>query len=120
MDGSDCTEGEAFMFTFSKRTPAARPQGHLRCSSCGSDETAQYPASARHYCFRCSRFFHDASEVPFDVVADGWTPALGALQAAGEIIAVRLPGGFYGLCVLRGPIGSGGRTGGAVRCTVRP
>lgn len=53
-----------------------------------------------YYCRRCGQLFRDAPEVPFDVVADRWTTDLGALQAAGEIVMVRLPGGFYGVCLL--------------------
>lgn len=114
MDGIERAAGEENMFAFSKRTTLIRQPGTLKCPRCGSDATAWYRASGRHYCFRCSRFFQDAAEVLFDVVADGWTPALGALQAAGEIVSVRLPSGFYGVCVLQGPIGHGIRNGGAV------
>jgi hypothetical protein len=120
MNPSGCTAGEAHMFSFSKRTTVVVPEGRLRCSSCGSDATAQYGASGRHYCYRCSRFFQDAPGVAFDLVADGWTPGLGALQAAGEVIAVPLRGGFYGVCVLQGYVAFGGRKGGAVRCKARP
>lgn len=88
------------MFIFSKRAPVGRPPGHLRCSRCGSDDTTPYGVSGRHYCFRCARLFQDAPAVPFDVVADQWTPGLRALQEAGEIVAVRLPGGFYGVYLL--------------------
>jgi hypothetical protein len=59
-------------------------------------------AAASHYCRRCCRLFKEAPQVSFDVVADRWTAGLGALQAAGEVIVVRLPGGFYGVCVLTG------------------
>ena len=38
--------------------------------------------------------------LPFDFVADGWTPDLAALQAAGEVIAVRLPNSFLGVSVI--------------------
>lgn len=90
------------MFIFSKRAPAGHPSGDLRCPRCGSGDTVRYGASGRHYCFRCRRLFYDVPEAPFDVVADEWTPALAALQSAGEIIMVRLPGGFYGVCLLAG------------------
>lgn len=88
------------MFTFSKRAPVDHPPGRLRCSWCGSGETTPHGSSGLQYCLRCYRFFRDAPEVPFDVVADEWTEPLRALQAAGEIIVVRLPGGFYGVCLL--------------------
>lgn len=36
----------------------------------------------------------------FDFVADTMSGDLAALQAAGEVIAVRLPAGFYGVCLI--------------------
>lgn len=54
----------------------------------------------RYYCHSCFRSFEPAQEVPYDVIADEWTPALAALQAAGELIAVRLGAGFYGICLI--------------------
>jgi hypothetical protein len=103
------------MFSFSKHQPVGDPPGHLRCSWCGSDDTTLRGSSGTHYCRRCSRLFLDAREIAFDVIADQWTPALSALQAAGEIIAVGLPGGFYGVCLLpdmlEGAAGEAGRTG---------
>jgi ribosomal protein L37AE/L43A len=92
------------MISFSKRGDIRHPSSHLRCEWCGSNDTMPRGSSGTHYCRRCARLFRDAPEVPFDVVADQWTPALSALQAAGEIIAVHLPGGFYGICVLAGVI----------------
>ncbi|HEV2356858.1 MAG TPA: hypothetical protein VGZ23_04495 [bacterium] len=41
-----------------------------------------------------------AASAAINVVADEWTEALQTLQAAGEVIVVRLPGGFYGVCLL--------------------
>jgi hypothetical protein len=40
------------------------------------------------------------AEVSYDFVADGWSDALGKLQAGGELIAVRLPHGFVGVCMI--------------------
>ncbi len=36
------------------------------------------------------------------MIAEEWTPFLAALQAAGELIAVPLGGGFYGVCLITG------------------
>jgi hypothetical protein len=101
------------MFLSSKRAPVGHPPGHLRCAWCGSDDTTPRGSSGTHYCHHCARLFRDAPEIPFDVIADQSTPALSALQAAGDVIAVRLPGGFYGVCVLPDadgcPVGRGSR-----------
>jgi hypothetical protein len=99
-DGVDCVFGEENMFSFLKYQPDDPPPARLRCSWCGSDDTVPRGSSGTYYCPRCSRLFRDASEVPFDVIANQWTPALGVLQAAGDIVAVRLPCGFYGVCLL--------------------
>lgn len=40
------------------------------------------------------------AEVPYDFVADGWSEALGKLQAEGELITIRLPHGFVGVCMI--------------------
>jgi hypothetical protein len=40
-------------------------------------------------------------DAAYDFVADGWSEALGILQASGELIAVRLPHGFVGVCMIR-------------------
>jgi hypothetical protein len=88
------------MFSFLKHKPVDLPPGHLCCPWCGSGDAVPRASSGTYYCPRCTRLFRDAPEVPFDVVADEWTPALSALQAAGDVIAVRLPGGFYGVCLL--------------------
>ncbi len=54
----------------------------------------------RCYCYSCFRAFDGTPEVPFDAVAAAWTSALAALQEAGELIAVRLGEGFYGICLI--------------------
>ena len=84
-----------------KPWPLDGPPRSPRCSWCGSSATLRY-AAGNHYCRRCRRLFQDAPEIPFDVVADRWTPGLEALQTAGDVITVRLPGGFHGVCVLTG------------------
>ncbi|GEM_PF-1521702 len=91
------------MWFFSKSRPVdpeAPYPAALRCSWCGSGDTIPHGSTSLHYCLRCHRFFRAVPEIPFDAVADEWTAALGALQAAGEIIAVPLPEGFYGICVV--------------------
>lgn len=74
-----------------------------RCPWCGSLYTSiSRSPSRRYYCHACFRAFAETPEAPYDVIADEWTPALAALQASGELIAVRLGGGFYGICLLTG------------------
>ncbi len=62
----------------------------------------------RCYCYSCFRTFDNVPEVPFDAIADAWIPALAALQEAGDLIAVRLGEGFYGICLIavESPLGS--------------
>jgi len=74
----------------------------LRCVRCGSEANLHYAGPGRYFCEHCLRRYPAVPEVPFDVVVDEWTAHLGALQAAGELVAVRLPRGFYGVCLLPG------------------
>lgn len=77
----------------------------LRCPWCGSKYTSMARGpQRRYYCHSCFRSFEPAQEVPYDVIADGWTPELGALQAAGEVIIIRLSEGFYGVCLISATI----------------
>jgi len=71
-----------------------------RCPFCGSAFTSRSRRVEGYFCHSCWRRFAEAEEVAFDFVADGWTPELSALQAAGEVIVVALPKGFLGVCVL--------------------
>ncbi len=73
----------------------------VRCPWCGSKYTSMARGpQRRYYCHSCFRSFETPAEVAYDVIAEEWTPALAALQAAGELIAVRLGAGFYGICLL--------------------
>jgi len=92
------------MLGFSNRQPtdSPAPSRRRRCARCGSEVALHYVGPGRYYCESCLGRFRHAPDVPFDVVADEWTAELGALQIAGELIAVRLPMGFYGLCLLTG------------------
>lgn len=90
------------MFGFSNRQPIGSPSQRPRCARCGSQAAVHYVGPGRYYCEPCLGRFQRAPNVPFDVVVDEWTTALGALQTAGELIAVRLPRGFYGVCLLPG------------------
>lgn len=71
-----------------------------RCPWCGSAFTARSRNPGTYYCHRCLRVFGDAPEVAFDFIVDEWTRELAALQATGDLIAVRFPLGFYGICIL--------------------
>ena len=84
------------------KEPRSSGSGRPRCARCGSAVDLHYVGPARYLCESCLRRPLNAPAVPFDVVVDGWTDHLGALQAAGELIAVRLPHGFYGVCLLAG------------------
>ncbi len=86
----------------SRRKPLDHPRGLPRCPRCGSKETTRQSSSGLYYCHRCFRLFRDVPEVPFDFVTDGWTQGLGELQATGEVLVVRLPEGFCGVCLLGG------------------
>lgn len=88
------------MPTLFSRQPVRRPQTPPRCPWCGSALTARSRNPGTYYCHRCLRAFGDAPEVPFDFIFDQWAPELAALQATGDLIAVRLPEGFYGICIL--------------------
>jgi len=90
------------MFGFSNRQPSDPPSKRPRCARCGSEVALHYADPGNYYCESCLGRFRHAPHVPFDVVVDEWTAALGALQTTGELIAVRLPRGFYGLCLLAG------------------
>jgi hypothetical protein len=46
------------------------------------------------------RAFEDVPEAPFDLIVDEWSPALGDLQRNGDLIAVPLGAGFYGVCLI--------------------
>ncbi len=76
------------------------PSDRPRCARCGTDAGVHYVGPGYYYCEPCLRRAQRAPEVPFDVVVNEWTAELGLLQAAGELIAVRLPRGFYGVCLL--------------------
>lgn len=71
------------------------------CPSCGSTSIPNTAASGGYFCYRCKRTFGEIELVPFDDVVDAWTPHLAALQAAGDAVIVRLPAGFYGVCLIR-------------------
>jgi len=71
-----------------------------RCAWCGSEVDLHRVGPRRYVCESCFRRFANVPEVPFDVVVDEWTEHLGALQGSGEIVVVRLPQGFYGVCLL--------------------
>ena len=71
-----------------------------RCPYCGSTFTSRSRRREGYFCHSCWRGFTEAGDLPFDFVADGWTPELAALQAAGEVIAVGLPNEFLGVCVI--------------------
>lgn len=71
-----------------------------RCPHCGSTFTSRSRRGEGFFCHSCWRGFTEAGSLPFDFVADGWTPELAALQAAGEVIAVGLPNEFLGVCVI--------------------
>lgn len=90
------------MFGFSNRQPTGPPSKRPRCARCGSEAALHYAGPGNYYCESCLGRFRHTPDVPFDVVVDEWTAGLGALQATGELIAVRLPRGFYGLCLLTG------------------
>ncbi len=72
----------------------------LRCPWCGSGFTSRSRGREAWFCHSCWRVFREAAEVSYDFVADGWTDALGALQGSGDIITVRLPYGFIGVCMI--------------------
>ncbi len=75
----------------------------VRCPWCGSRYTSMARGPERcRYCHSCFRSFAVATEDGYDVIADAWSPAIAALQAAGELIAVHLGAGFYGICLLSG------------------
>lgn len=71
-----------------------------RCPHCGSTFTSRSRRAEGWFCHSCWHRFADAPAVPFDFVADGWTPELALLQAAGEVIAIALPKEFLGVCVI--------------------
>lgn len=71
-----------------------------RCPWCGSKFTSRSRRTDGYFCHSCWRSFIDAPLVAFDFVADGWTPDLAALQTGGELIAVALPSGFLGVCLI--------------------
>jgi hypothetical protein len=72
----------------------------LRCPWCGSGFTSRSRGREAWFCHSCWRVFREVAEVGYDFVADGWSAALGKLQADGELIAVRLPHGFVGVCMI--------------------
>ncbi|MDR7402236.1 MAG: hypothetical protein QN155_08420 [Armatimonadota bacterium] len=71
-----------------------------RCPWCGSRYTSRARQPRIYYCHSCFRAFEEIPEVPYDFVADEWSPALGALQREGELILVLLGAGFYGVCLI--------------------
>jgi len=77
-----------------------RLSGPLRCPWCGSGFTSRNRGREAWFCHSCWRVFRELPEVGYDFVADGWSEALGILQASGELIAVRLPHGFVGVCMI--------------------
>ena len=101
-DTRSSVRGDGTMLGFWRREPGDVSPTRPRCARCGSAVAAHYVGPGHYYCESCFARLRYAPEVPFDVVADEWTSELGALQSAGELIAVRLPGGFYGVCVLTG------------------
>ena len=72
----------------------------LRCPWCGSGFTSRSRGREAWFCHSCWRVFREQPEVGYDFVADGWSEALGILQASGELITVRLPHGFVGVCMI--------------------
>lgn len=82
-----------------RAAPAAHPADLICCPRCGSTHVSHYRGD-EYCCYNCWHRFLWAPQVPFDFVADGWTPELAAAQAAGDVILVRLPKGFYGVCVI--------------------
>lgn len=82
------------------RHPIDRLADPPRCPHCGSLFTSRSRRRQGYFCHSCWRSFDLASDIPFDFVADGWTPELAALQATGEVIGVGLPNGFVGVCVV--------------------
>src|SRR3972149_10204622 len=72
----------------------------LGCPWCGSGFTSRSRGREAWFCTSCRRVFREQPEVGYDFVADGWSEALGILQASGELITVRLPHGFVGVCMI--------------------
>ena len=72
----------------------------LRCPWCGSGFTSRSRGREAWFCHSCWRVFRELPEVGYDFVANDWSQALGVLQASGELIAVRLPHGFVGVCMI--------------------
>lgn len=93
----------------------------IRCPRCGSTHISQYRGD-EYCCYACWNRFQWVPEVPFDFVADQWSRDLAAAQAAGEVILVRLPKGFYGVCVIaeEGPLERALRVRSLGRTTRRP
>jgi hypothetical protein len=90
------------MLGFSRRDPNHAPPNRPQCSRCGAETTLHYIGPGHYFCESCLGRLRGAPEVPFDVILDAWTAQLGELQAAGELIAVCLSRGFYGVCLLTG------------------
>jgi len=76
------------------------PRSRVACPTCGRRLTYKVKGTDLYYCCVCRSTFEDAPQVPYDLVLDAWDPALGVLQQTGDIIAVRLPEGFIGVCIL--------------------
>jgi len=90
------------MLGFLRREPSDPPPDRPRCVRCSSATAVHYVGPGRYYCEPCLGRFQRAPNVPFDVVVDEWTTQISALQTAGELITVRLPRGFYSVCLLAG------------------
>jgi len=71
-----------------------------RCPWCGSGFTSRSRGREAWFCHSCWRVFRESADLGYDFIADGWSDGVGALQAGGELIAVRLPHGFVGVCLI--------------------
>lgn len=92
--------GPGYRETVTIRRSIDRLVDPVRCPHCGSTFTSRSRRGQGYSCHSCWRSFTEAGGLPFDFVADGWTPELASLQAAGEVIAVRLPNSFLGVSVI--------------------
>lgn len=72
----------------------------VRCPWCGSGFTSRSRGREAWFCHSCWRVFRDVPDLGYDFIADGWSEALALLQASGELITVRLPHGFVGVCMI--------------------
>ncbi|MBI4279149.1 MAG: hypothetical protein HY660_11900 [Armatimonadetes bacterium] len=74
--------------------------GGAPCPECGGRSTYRVKGSDLSYCYTCRKAYSEIPDAPYDLVLDEWDARLAGLQAAGDVVLVRLPKGFIGVCIL--------------------